>query len=217
LRGFVLYCAGRPAEALLPSLKALEIDAVNPFLPDRERTRLIYDIAFQAEEIGDWNIAIDYYQKAIPLFDTSSDYSEDQRLGIRERLAYCLHEAGRYSEALKLNRQILAGGEKLLGLESEQFFTVLSNLAQNAYALGELNEAQGFLERFLALATKYDDEGRVGEALFQLGVLASEQGRFWEAETFMTRRLALAEASGHSDRIADAKEDLKILHTKMSP
>lgn len=217
LRGFVLYRAGRPAEALLPSLEALEINAVKPFLPDQERIRLIYDIAYQAEEVGAWSVAIDHYRKAVPLFDASSDYSEDQRLGIRERLAFCLHEAGRHSEALALNKQVLAGGEKLLGPESEQLFTVLTNLAQNAHALGDLSEARGSLERLLALATKHDDEDRIGEALFQLGVLSSEQGRFKEAEAFMKRRLALAEANGDSDRIADAKEDLEILHTKMRP
>ena len=215
LRGFVLYRADRPAEALPPSLEALRIDTAIPFLPDRERTRLIYNIAFQAEAIGDWRTAIDHYRKAMPLFDASSEYSEDQRLGLRERFAYCLHEAGRYSEALALNMQVLAGGEKLFGLESNKFFTVLTNLAQNAYVLGDLSTAQGYLERLLAIATKHDDRDQINTALFQLGVLSFEQGRFEKAEAFMKRRLALAEKSGVSDRIADAKEDLEILYTKM--
>jgi tetratricopeptide (TPR) repeat protein len=215
LRGFVLNKADRPKEALPPSLEALRIDDFLRFLPDGERTRLTYDVALRAEQIGDWTTAINFYSKAAPLFDASSEYSADQRLGLRERLAYCLHEAGRYAEALAMNKQVLAGGEKLFGNESVKLFTVLTNLAQNAHALGDPDMARSSLERMLALATKHNVPEQADTALFQLGVLSFEQGRHKEAETLMKRRLDLTEKSGDARRIADAKEDLEILYEKM--
>jgi len=211
LRGFVLYKAGRPRDSLPQSLEALQIDEGTPFLQDRERTRLIYDIAFQAEDIGNWELAISYYRKAVPLFDTSAEYSEDQRLGLRERLAYCLHEASSYSEALAMNRYVLTGAEKLFGPDSSKLFTVLTNLAQNAHALNDMSAARGFLERMLDLAMTHKRWDQIDTALFQLGVLAFEDGRFQEAEVFMKRRLKMAEEGGDAHRIADAKEDLAIL------
>ncbi|WP_243368339.1 tetratricopeptide repeat protein [Microvirga solisilvae] len=214
LRGFVLYRAERAAESLPPSVEALRIDAARPFLSDQERTRLTYNIALQAEAVGDWRMAIEFYKKAMPLFDAASEYSEDQRLGLRERLAYCLHEARSYSEALALNKQVLAGGEKLFGPDSSKLYTVLTNLAQNAHALNEMSAARGFLERLLDIAMKRKAMDKVDTALFQLGVLSSEEGRFKEAEAFMKRRLELAEKSGNASRIADAKEDLEILYEK---
>lgn len=216
LRGFVLYRAQKPTESLPPSLEALRIDAITPFLPDDERTSLIYNIASQAEEIGDWSTAIQFYEEAMPLFDASAEYSEDQRFALRERQAYCLHEAGRYAEALALNKQTLEAGEKLFGPDSEKLLVVVTNISQNAYVLGDLKTTQSFLERLLATATKHDEHSHIDNALFLLGVLAFEQDRFEEAEAHMKRRLSLAEASSDSNRINSAREDLEILYEKMS-
>jgi len=215
LRGFVFHTAGRPRDSLPQSLEALQIDEGIPFLQDRERTRLIYDIAFQAEDIGNWELAISFYRKAVPLFDTSAEYSEDQRLGLRERLAYCLHEARSYSDALAMNRYVLAGAERLFGPDSAKLFTVLTNLAQNAHALQDTSAARGFLERLLDLAMTHKRRDQADTALFQLGVLAFEDGRFREAEIFMKRRLEMAEEGSDADRIADAKEDLATLLEKI--
>jgi len=215
LRGFVLYRAGRSTASLPHSLEALRIDTLRPFLADNERTRLTYDIALRAEESGDWATAIEFYEKAIPLFDSASEYSEDQRLALRERKAYCLHEAGRYSEALALNKQVLEAGENLFGPDSEKLLVVITNISQNAYALSDLKTARRFLDRVLTIATKHNRQTHMANALFQLGVLSFEQGQFKEAEDFMKRRLALARNSGVSSRITDAQEDLDALYEKM--
>lgn len=215
LRGFVLYKADRPKESLPPSMDALQIDAAHPFLSVEARARLIYDIATQAEDLGQWDVAIDSYRKVIPLFDVDPNHSEDQRLGTRERLAFCLHEAGKYVEAMALNKEVLAGGERLFGPEDEKLLVVVTNLAQNAHALGDKATARTFLERRLDIATKHGKQGHIDESLFQLGVLSFEMGQREEAETFMRRRLAAAEKSGNSKRIADARDDLETLYKKM--
>ncbi|MDP9195704.1 MAG: tetratricopeptide repeat protein [Pseudomonadota bacterium] len=215
LQAFVLYRAGKMAEALPHSLEALRIDDKKPFLTAYERSRFIYSIARQAEDTGQWGTAIEHYRRAIPLFDADPEFDEDQRLGARERLGFCLHEAGQYQEALTLNREILAKGEKLFGPDSEKLLVVITNLSQNTYMLGQADESRRFLERRLAIATKHDDQNHVDDSLFQLGVLAFEQGHPDEAEKWMKRRLDLARKSGDDDRIDKAEEDLQILYKKM--
>ena len=212
IRGFVLYRVGRTEEALVPSAEALRIDASHPFLPANERPPFLYSVASQAEEVGAWDIAIDAYTQVIPLFDADDALSEGQRLGTRERLAFCLHEAEQYAEAFAVNERVLAGGERLYGPDSERLLVVITNLAQNAHKLGDLDKAGALLARRLDIALKHDVAGHVDEALFQLGVVAYEQGRFGEAEALMQRRLELARTSGDPSMIEEAETALEVLH-----
>ncbi|MCD9032420.1 tetratricopeptide repeat protein [Luteimonas sp. Y-2-2-4F] len=215
LRGFVLYRAGRPRESLPAGLEALRIQDRVPFLPPQAHGRFAYNMATQAEELGEWATAIDAYRMAIPQFEADPAVSEDQRLGTRERLAYCLHEAKRYDEAMEINREVLAGGERLFGADSDKLLVVIANLAQNAHALDRPDAARSLLERRLDIATRWGHEDVVDDSLFQLGVLAFETGDVAEAEAFMTRRLDLANASGDARRIANAQNDLDVLAEKL--
>lgn len=215
LRGFVLFRAGRAEESLSAAAVALRIDEATAFLSAHERSRFLYNVATQAEDMGRWATAIDAYREAVDHFDADPSVTRDQRLGTRERLAFCLHEAGRHAEAMAVNREVLAGGESLFGPDSDKLLTVVTNLAQNAHALGEPAEARIFLDRRLDIATRHGVQDHIDEALFQLGVLAYETGDAGEAESFMKRRLELAEASGNRSRIADAREDLDELYRKL--
>lgn len=215
LRGFLHYRAGRPAEALEPMQAALRIDAGTPFLSERERARFTYNLATQAEELRRWDIAIDAYRKAFSAFEADPDVSEDQKGGTLERLAFCLHEAGRFAEARTVNERVLAIGERLFGADSDKLLVVITNLSQNAYKLGEFDASRAFLERRLAIATMRGRGWHIDEALFQLGVLAFERKQNREAEGLMKRRLDAARASGDRQRIAAAEEALAVLHEKL--
>lgn len=216
IRGFILYRTGRAEEALRPSLEALRIDASQPFLPASERPSFLYSVAQQAEEAAEWDIAIDAYTQVIPWFDADPELSESQRLGTRERLAFCLHEAGKYDEAFAINERILASGVQLFGPDSEDLLVVITNLAQNAYKLGDLGKAKSFLSRRLDIALKHEVAFHIDDALFQLGVVAYEQGQPDVAEMFMQRRLELARDSDDPWRIEEAEEALETLHRMTS-
>lgn len=174
-----------------------------------------YALARQAEAAGQWQTAIDHYQRMIPRIDADPAMSEDQRCGVRERLAFCLHEAECYAEARTINEEILARGETLFGPESDKLLVVIANLSQNAYCLGDLATARTLLERHLSLASRHRDTSCVDASLFQLGVLSFEQGQAQEAKRFMKHRLSLAEESADPERIADAEADLRILYEKL--
>lgn len=215
LRGFIHYRAKRPEQSIPPSLEAIRIEEAAPFLPAPERLKFVYNVATQAEGLGRWPLAIEHFRKALALFPTDPTATEDQRLGTMERLAFCLHEARRPAEAKTVNEQVLAGAERIHGTESEKLLTVLNNLAQNAYDLGDKEAARPLLERRLAIALKRGVDEKAEDSLFQLGVLAFETGRRGEAEALMKRRLAMAEASRDRSRIAAAKRDLDELYDRL--
>ena len=211
IRGVLSFRAGRANESLASGIEALRIDITCPFLSEKERSLFNYNLASQAEDVGKWDVAIDAYRRVIPSFEADPKRAEDQRLGTRERLAFCLHKAGKYAEAFALNEEVLAKAEKLFGPDSEKLLVVVTSLVQNAYKLNQPDVARTFLERRLSIATKHMNIGHMDASFFQLGMLCAEQGRTEEAETFVQRRLQLARRSGDIDRIEDAEEDLELL------
>ncbi|WP_343314536.1 tetratricopeptide repeat protein [Brucella sp. BE17] len=214
LRGFIEYRAGRPKDSIGPMQDASRIDEAAPFLKPKERWRNYYNIATQAQDLQDWSLAIQNYEKAIPLLDADPEMTSDQKLGARQDWAYVLHEAQRYQDARKLNEYLLAEGEKLHGTDSYKLITVVINLAQNSYDLKDFTAARSYLDKYLRIATANDDAENTENALFQLGVLAFEMGNKVEAEGFMKRRLELATASGDSFRISEAQDALDALYVK---
>lgn len=214
LRGFVEYRAGRPKDSIGSMQEASRIDEAAPFLKPDERWRNYYNIAAQAKDLEDWPLAIQNYEKAMPLLDADPQMSLDQRLGARQDWAYVLHEAQRFEEARKLNAYLLVEGEKLHGTDSYKLITVVINLAQNSYDLKDFAAARSYLDKYLRIATANDDAEKTEDALFQLGVLAFETGNAIEAEGFMKRRLELAKASGDPIRISDAQDALDVLYEK---
>ncbi|GKX55149.1 hypothetical protein SOASR030_12610 [Leminorella grimontii] len=212
LRSFVQSKANRDEEALSVGLEALKIDDQTPFLSDEDKEILIHWLTESAKNEGNWQTAVELYERRLPL---AGKYDEGQRLGLRSEMAYCLHEAGRYDDARAQNEDILTQGETLYGQGSERLLSVITNLAQNFYMLKQYDRAQALLERRLAIAKAHNEEWDIDDSLFQLGVLAFEQGQNAQAESLMKQRLALAKESGDADRMMDAEEALQILYEKM--
>ncbi|MDR2690526.1 MAG: tetratricopeptide repeat protein [Azoarcus sp.] len=216
LRGYVHGRKGESAEAVHFTREALRIDAVTSFLTENDRNYALYRLAVNAKDAGEWEIAIDAYKRVIPRFARNPALDDSQRLGMQENLGFCLHEAGKYAEAMTINKKVLAGGERLFGAKSPELLNVINNLAQNAYELKDYVAARIYLERRLKIAAQHEEVFHVDDSLFQLGVLAFEQGQPKEAEDFMKRRLELARKSGDEDRIKNAEEDLRVLYEKGS-
>jgi tetratricopeptide (TPR) repeat protein len=215
LRGFVFGRNKESTEAVHFTREALRIDAATPFLTEDDRSNALYRLAINAEDAKEWDVAIDAYKRVIPLFAQDPSLNDSQRLGTLERLGFCLHEAEKYAEAMTVNREVIAKGEQLFGTESPKLLKVLTNLAQNAYELKDYATAQSFLERRLKIAKQYEKAFDVDDSLFQLGVLAFEQGRQKEAEDFMKRRLEIARKSGDHERIENAEDGLRMLYEKL--
>ncbi len=130
-----------------------------------------------------------------------------QMLGLYEQHGYLLHELGRYQEALAANQRTLATARTLIPRdERHRLQGVLTNIAQNHHALGQLSEAEPFLLERLKLVQARDDDERVLDTYFQLTVLAHERGQAKQADAWLARHEAHTKAMDDEDAIADSKD-----------
>ncbi len=215
LRAFVETKGDRTEDATRHGEEALRIEALHPFLNVADAMSLHYAIARQAEDSNHCGDAVPHYRAALP-FMALAGVSPSRVLGTRQRLAFCLHETGQFAAAREENEAILAEAARLFLPDDPRTFRGRLNLAQNEYALQDRAAARITLDRLLADAVKAQDAGMTDQALFQLGVLAFEDGHPAEASEFMERRLSLARASGDQKRITAAADALAVLNRKMS-
>lgn len=215
LRSFVENKGERAEDSIRHGEDALRIQAVHPFLDLDDQVSLRYSLARQAERLGRCGAAIPQYRAVLPLM-AQNGVSQSGQLGTRQRLAFCLHDAGQFAEAREINRAILAEAMALFPASDPRTFTARINLAQNEYELGDAAAARTVLERLLTDATAANDADTMDKSLFQLGVLAFEGHHHADALGFMERRLALARDSGDPARITAAREALDVLHDKLS-
>ena len=130
-----------------------------------------------------------------------------QMLGLYEQHGYLLHELGRYQEALAANQRTLATARTLIPRdEQHRLQGVLTNIAQNHHALGQLNEAEPYLLERLKLVQAQDDDERVLDTYFQLMVLAHERGQPKQADAWLARHEAHTQAMDDEDAIAESKD-----------
>ncbi len=93
LRAFVETKGDRAEDATRHGAEALRIEALHPFLDASDTMSLHYAIARQTEDSGRCADAIPHYRAALPLMALAG-VSPSRVLGMRQRLAFCLHEAG---------------------------------------------------------------------------------------------------------------------------
>ena len=113
--------------------------------------------------------------------------TQTQILGVYEDEGYLLHEQKKYREALQANQRLLpVARERLQALgQPELLRGLLTNLAQNSYELGELEQARGYLQQRLDIALKAQEHETIYDCYFQLMVLAHEQGQHQQAQQWL--------------------------------
>lgn len=205
-----------PEDAIEFALGSLAIQARIGSLPAPEPFYLHHRIASAARQLENYPLAVEHYQQAVKLFDTASELSDSQRLGIRQDLGHALCEAGRHGEALLTNLQLLQDAEQLFGPHDERLTGVLNNLPQNEYELKNHRSAETFLRRRLELAQSSGKTEIIHDGLFQLGVLAFETGDPDTAREWFERCKQHALESGDPDLIGQAEARLDELKRRLA-
>jgi len=173
----------------------LNIEAAEPLDPT-QLARDHYYLASVADDLKDFQTAAEHYGKAAELAKTAPGFETTQRLGIREKHGFALHEAKRFAEAYEVNFALLTEAQQHFGVADLQLNTVLVNTAQNLYALGRIPEAEQYLQRCLNMARAREDMEHEQDLLYQLAVLASEQRRPAVARAYLAERVERLERSG---------------------
>jgi CHAT domain-containing protein/Tfp pilus assembly protein PilF len=127
-----------------------------------------------------------------------------------------LYQAGKYAQAAKVARQLLALREQTLGPGHAAVGTVLINLAEIDLAQGRPAQAEPLFKRGLAIWEKALGPGHadVAKTLNSLAVLYRDQGRLADAEPLFKRSLAIREkalGSGHPD-VGQSVNNLAVLY-----
>ncbi len=167
-----------------------------------------YFLAALSSDLKDYKTAAEHYAIAADLAKNAFGFDTNQRLGIREKQGFALHEANRFAEAYEVNVALLADAEQHFGTHDHHLSTVLINSAQNLYALGKLAEAERYLHRALIVIRANHDIEREQDLVYQLAVVTAEQGREVEARTYLAERIRLLEKLGSGDRVKSAERAL---------
>ncbi|MBM7066763.1 tetratricopeptide repeat protein [Actibacterium sp. 188UL27-1] len=216
-RGYLLSRNQQHGECIEAYQMALHHDDATPFLPEKQRLSARAGIALHQSNMERWDQAVASYRALLPDLEASDAYDENACAGTQQQLAYCLHEAEKYADALELNEIVLARGERLFGADAPELTTCLTNMAQNLYELKRLAEAAPILDRVLAIAEADGNIACVTDMLFQKGVLAHETGDNAAARTFMQAAIDRAEAEQDEDLAALTRAQLAELETRMRP
>ena len=130
--------------------------ATHRLAPATQLERL-YWLGVTAEAAGQWETALTHLRAAQQLIEAGQGrpdvWTPSRKLGLRERIGYALHEAGHYIQALTHNQQLLQDARQTLGADNPHLRSVLNNLAQNAYDLRDLPQAEQWLHERLRVAS----------------------------------------------------------------
>lgn len=211
---FVVYSKRQMDDEGLPlGLRALAIRSARGELTTADRYEQHYAIGESALQSEEYGTAIEHLREAARWADDAdAALSPGQKLGIREEIGYALHEAGRFAEALVHNQALLSDAQDAFGNGPDARLSgLINNLAQNAYELGDLTQAQRYLDQRLALGQALRNDDIVLDTLFQQGVLAHEGGDSALARSLFQQRVAIAHASGDEDLLAETQATLAEL------
>ena len=195
---------------------ALGIDHRHPFLMPFERAALLHARARLLINVRAWRKAIATLSEAQDLSHSFPDHERIAHLGIPSDLGYCLHEAGDYEEARRVNRALLARIEAEEEEPTMVLIRTLANLAQNEFALENHPEVVLLYERRLEIVEKMDDEDLLSSTLRDLAIAAFHVGRAEEAEGLFNRRITLAEKQGSPQAVLAAQADRDELLMRIS-
>ncbi|GLK88052.1 hypothetical protein [Pseudomonas turukhanskensis] len=189
-------------------LQALAIQQRHPVLPADSVLALHYSLSMGAAELEVPEQVIEHLRAAIALIPQDHTLSQRQQFGLRQELGYWLHRHGDYAGALAYNRQLLADAEAVFGKEEADLTGMLTNLAQNSYELKNWTQSEAYLQRVVGLSRQHGKLDIELDGLFQLGVLAHEQGDNVQALGYFQQRIVLAREADDDYLLERAEEDL---------
>lgn len=198
-------------EAFEYGFRAMKIDPEIGHLSSNAAMMFPYRMGECAMKLAHFSEAVSYYKQVLVVLNEQSEEESDAKLGTLEKIGFCLHEAGSFEEAYDSNLGLLERAEAFFGEADPTLSSVLTNLANNLYEMGQFPEAQSFLARGYGICAEIPEKAY--EFLFQLGVIAAESGDIEMAEEWFQRQLAMAELLAHDDFIDEALSNLAMIRT----
>lgn len=148
-------------------------------------------------------IAIDYYQRVLPLLPI------EQHNAVRLKLGQVLELVGKWSEALDAYQQALDQAEPLGDRRAvARSYTMMGELFRKR---GQYDDAASRLEKAREIFEELGDAAGVGQALHYAGSLAAQRGDYRTARTLYELSLNMRRALDDKPHIASLLSNLGIV------
>jgi len=181
---------------------------------DELEGRRLQRLGIVIQEKGDYDRALDIYQRALALREKVSGIDSAAYSVALSSVAGIEHEKANYAEAVTLYERALAIKEKIYGPDHIENLPVMNNLATSYNQLGRDDEALALYERGKAGYARFrgpESEG-VALALSNIGNIRMQRGRFEDARDALTEAIRIYEQErgpNHPD-VAGAVSTLAI-------
>jgi len=178
---------------------------------EKKLARTFGVIAHTYWNLGQYDFALEYYQKAIDL---------NQKLGNEKQIARNLHNTGillknmgNYPLSLDKLEQALTIREKLGN--QKDIATTLNQIGIVYKRLGEFEPALKYYQKTLALMEEAKDEKGIGRALVNIGVIFGRLGRTEQAVVQFQKALEIFQRIEEFDGILETLSNLGISYLDM--
>ncbi len=187
--------AGYPLPLLAWQIHLRAVVDVAQAREDEESARLCNELGQHLWQIGDYQGARPYYEKALAIRSKVLGEKHPDTAQSLNRLGYLLQSQGKLAEARHYFEAALAIREQLFGELHADTAESLNDLGGWLVAAGDWPAAQPYLERALRTgrAVLGDEHPLVAEYANNLGMCLLQQGKLPEAQPYLEQALAIDE------------------------
>lgn len=184
---------------------------------DEGAARLCTELGQHLWQIGDYDGAQPYYEKALQIREELLGKEHLDTAQSLNNLGYLLYSQGKLAEARPLIEEALSIRERLLGEEHIDITDSLNYLGQWYYTHGDFTTAKAVFERAVLISTKEVGEihPRTAEYVNNLGMIMKELGDLAGALSYLKRALAINEkiiGPEHVDTAMNLNNIALLLH-----
>ena len=177
------------------------------------------ELGLIADEMGDYLLALEYYQKSIELRQKCLPPNH-RLLGVAyNNIGEVQRELGEYFSALSSQKKSLSIKQKTLPPNHLSFATTYNNLGLTTESLGDYNTALDFYQKALEIKRKSVAPERIDLAVTynNMGELHREMGNFPTALTFFEKvlNLRLRNANSYDSTLAITYNNIGLIHREM--
>lgn len=156
------------------------------------------NIGFIYSELGDKQLALNYYEKAIPIYD-EIDNNEGKAVAMGN-VAAIYSALGDIDKALKLYQDVLPIFRELN--QSRLIVTTLNNIGMIFDKLGDQDQALDYYQQVLDMGKDDANQGYIAGTLNNIGGIHSARGEYYKALDYF--RQALSRFRWAGDRASEA-------------
>lgn len=177
------------------------------------------ELGLISDEMGDYTLALQYYQKAIELRQKCLPPNHRLLSIAYNNIGVVQTELGEYFSALSSHKKTLSIKQKTLPPNHLSFATTYNNLGLANESLGDYSTALGFYQKALEIKRKVlsSTHGELAITYNNIGELQREMGNFPVALTYFEKvlNIRLKTSNAQDATLAKTYNNIGLIHREM--